>query len=304
MPHILDTSLTYLKGVGEVKAGLLRLELGLFTFRDLLHYYPFRYVDKSKFHTVADVESDANYYQIKGKIGRLNLIGQKRSQRLTAVLSDHTGEIELVWFKGIKWISDYIKPGNEYIVFGKPNAYGRMLNMPHPEIEEVNDDNAAGYGILEPVYSTTEKLKMAFLDSRGIKKLTQQLMAKLEGHIEEILSEEVLHYTKLCSRDAAFRNIHFPDTQANLKAARDRLVLEEFFFFNLKMLFTKSFRDRNVKGFVFGNVGNFLNNFYNNILPFPLTEAQKRVIKEMRRDMASGRQMNRLLQGDVGSVKP
>jgi len=303
MSNLLHTSITYLKGVGEVKAGLLQRELNIFTFNDLLHYYPFRYVDKSKFHTISEVNSDTTYYQIKGKIGHVQLIGQKRAQRITANLTDATGTIELVWFKGIKWIKDYIKPGNEYIVFGKPNFFNRSFNIPHPEIEEITTENIEGSGILEPVYSTTEKLKVAFLDSKGIRKLTTQLLIKLAGEIDEVFSEEVLKFTKVSSREEAFKNIHFPDSTINLNKAQNRLILEEFFFFNLKILYGKSCRDSTIKGFEFVNVGNYLHNFYKNNLPFELTEAQKNVIKEMRRDMALGKQMNRLLQGDVGSGK-
>jgi len=303
MSQILNTNITYLKGVGEVKANLLKKELDIFTFGDLLVYYPFRYVDKSKFHTVSDVNNETAYYQIKGKIGRIQLLGQHRGQRITAILSDSTGEIELVWFKGIKWIKDFLKPGNEYIVFGKPTYFNGRYNFAHPEIEEPSVEASNKEGTLVPVYSTTEKLRTHFLDSKGIFRLTSQLLLKISGQIDEVFSDEILKKANICSREEAFRNIHYPDNITNLKRAQNRLILEEFFFFNLKMLLTKSFRDRTMKGFVFGSVGNYLNTFFNNHLPFELTNAQKRVIKEMRKDMASGRQMNRLLQGDVGSGK-
>jgi len=303
MSQILNTDITYLKGVGEVKANLLKRELNIYTFGDLLFHYPFRYVDKTKFYTVADVCNESNYYQIKGKIGRIQLLGVKRGQRISAILSDGSGEIELVWFKGIRWIKEYLKPGNEYIVFGKPTFFNGRYNFAHPEIEEPSDNTDIKQGVLVPVYPATEKLKAHFLDSKGIRKLTAQLLQKIEGQIEEVFSNEILRKTKMCSREEAFRNIHYPDNQINLTKAQNRLVLEEFFFFNLKMLLTKSFRDRTMKGYVFGSVGNYLNTFFNNHLPFELTGAQKRVIKEMRKDMASGKQMNRLLQGDVGSGK-
>ncbi len=303
MSQILNTDITYLKGVGEVKANLLKRELNIYTFGDLLFHYPFRYLDKTKFYTVADVCNESNYYQIKGKIGRIQLLGVKRGQRISAILSDGSGEIELVWFKGIRWIKEYLKPGNEYIVFGKPTFFNGRYNFAHPEIEEPSDNTDIKQGVLVPVYPATEKLKAHFLDSKGIRKLTAQLLQKIEGQIEEVFSNEILRKTKMCSREEAFRNIHYPDNQINLTKAQNRLVLEEFFFFNLKMLLTKSFRDRTMKGYVFGSVGNYLNTFFNNHLPFELTGAQKRVIKEMRKDMASGKQMNRLLQGDVGSGK-
>ena len=303
MSQILNTDITYLKGVGEVKANLLRKELGIYTFGDLLVYYPFRYVDKSKFHKVSEVNNEGVYYQIKGKIGKIQLLGQQRGQRLTAILSDETDEIELVWFKGIRWIKDYLKPGNEYIVFGKPTCFNGRFNFAHPEIEEPSDNVESKQGILVPVYSTTEKLKAHFLDSKGMRKLTSQLLQKVAGQIDEIFSDEILIKANICSREEAFRNIHYPDSLTSQGKAQNRLILEEFFFFNLKMLFTKSFRDRTMKGFIFGSVGHYLNTFFNKHLPFELTNAQKRVIKEMRKDMASGRQMNRLLQGDVGSGK-
>jgi len=303
MSQILNTSINYLKGVGEVKAGFLKRELGVFTFDDLLHHYPFRYVDKTKFHTISEINNETVYYQIKGKIGRIQLLGQKRGQRLSAVLSDATGEIELVWFKGIKWVNDFLKPGNEYIVFAKPNYFNGRYNFAHPEVEEPSEVAETKPGLLEPVYPTTEKLKLHFLDSKGIRKLMVQLMVKISGQIDEIFSDELLSMSKVCGREEAFKNIHFPDNAYNLSRAQYRLVFEEFFFFNLKMLYTKSFRDKTIRGFVFGSVGNFLNTFFSNHLPFELTNAQKRVIKEMRKDMASGKQMNRLLQGDVGSGK-
>jgi len=303
MSDILNTSINYLKYVGDVKANLLKKELNIHTFGDLIFHFPFRYVDKTKFHTVDQVNNENTYYQIKGKIGRMQLLGQKRGQRLTALLTDYTGSIELVWFKGIRWIKDYLKPGNEYIVFAKPNYFNGSYNFTHPEIEEPTEDTDYKTGILVPVYSSTEKLKNHFLDSKGIRKLSWQLMLKINNQIDEILPEDILQITKLCGREEAFKNIHFPDNQASLIKAQNRLIFEEFFFFNLKMLFAKSTREKYVRGFIFSKVGDYFNTFYKENLKFELTGAQKRVIKEMRVDMASGRQMNRLLQGDVGSGK-
>ncbi len=303
MAAFLKTPVKFLKGVGEVKAAILHKELNISTYEDLLFHFPFRYVDKSEFHTVSEVCDANTYYQIKGKIGRIQLTGLKRSQRLTAVLSDSTGEIELVWFKGIRWIKDYIKPGNYYTVYGKPAYFNGTYNFAHPEIEEPSDESEEQNINLLPVYYTTETLKNSFLDSKGLRKLTFQLLSRIQGQIPEVFSEEVLKTTKLPSREEAFRNIHYPDGKQTLTQARNRFIFEEFFFFNLKMLYTKSLRNNTVRGFVFKTVGERFNNFYKNNLPFELTGAQKNVIKEMRRDMVSGLQMNRLLQGDVGSGK-
>lgn len=303
MAAFLKTPVKFLKGVGEVKAAILQKELNITTFEDLLFHFPFRYVDKSEFHTISEVCDANTYYQIKGKIGRLQVTGLIRSQRLTAVLSDSTGEIELVWFKGIRWIKDYIKPGNYYTVYGKPAYFNGTYNFAHPEIEEPSDESEEQNINLLPVYYTTETLKNSFLDSKGLRKLTFQLLSRIQGQIPEVFSEEVLKTTKLPSREEAFRNIHYPDGKQTLTQARNRFIFEEFFFFNLKMLYTKSLRNNTVRGFIFKTVGERFNNFFSKNLPFDLTGAQKKVIKEMRRDMISGLQMNRLLQGDVGSGK-
>ncbi|MDD3875909.1 MAG: ATP-dependent DNA helicase RecG [Bacteroidales bacterium] len=303
MSHILDTPINFLKGVGEQKAELLKKELGIFYFRDLLHHYPFRYVDKSQFYKVNEIKDENFYYQLKGYIRDFQTIGHKQSQRITAVFYDETGEVELLWFKGLKWIKEFVKSGQVYTIYGKPKSFRGVFSFVHPELEIYEPQKTTNMIQFESVYNSTEKLKANFLDSKGLRKLCYQLFEKIDGRIEENLSAEVLALTKFPSKAEALRMIHFPQNQNDFLKARQRLVFEEFFFFGLKLLLSRNLRDKNVKGFVFESVGDYLTTFYKNNLPFELTNAQKRVIKEMRKDMATGRQMNRLLQGDVGSGK-
>ncbi len=300
---LLNTSIEYLKGVGPVRADVLKKELKIFTFSDLLSNFPFRYVDRSKFYKVNEVKSDAAWVQIKGHIKGLQKIGKPRGGRLVAYLEDDTGRIELVWFRGIQWVINSISQNEEYVVFGKPNLFNGKLNIPHPELEAVSEFQIHLGDKLQPFYNSTEKLKSKGLDSRGIGKIMKTLMIQVQGHIPETLSEVIKSKLKLIPREEAILNIHFPKSPEILKRAESRLKFEELFFIQLNLLKLKLIRMEKTKGNRFTVVGDYLNNFYKNCIPFELTGAQKKVIKEIRVDMGSGHQMNRLLQGDVGSGK-
>lgn len=301
--ELLNTPIEYLKGVGPVRGELLKKELGIFTFEDLLGYFPFRYVDRSKFYKITEINSDNAYIQIKGRIREMNTLGQGRAKRLVAKFGDETGIIELVWFQGIKWIVDKIKPGFEYVVFGKPTLFNGKYNFAHPEIELVSDFETGLNASLQPVYYSGEKLKNRGLDSRGISKLTKTLLLQLEDKIPETLSGDILQRLKLISRREALINIHHPENQQILDKSIARLKFEELFFIQLLLLKQKFIRSEKTTGHNFSKIGETFNAFYSNHLPFQLTEAQKRVIREIRNDMGIGKQMNRLLQGDVGSGK-
>ncbi len=299
----LSTPIEYLKGVGPARAELLKKELGIHTFENLLHNYPFRYVDRSKFFKVAEISSENAWVQVKGKIKGLKTIGAGRGKRLTGFLQDDSGSVELVWFRGINWVQDKIKPNLEYVVFGKPTLFNGRFNFAHPEIEAVPDLEAGPASTLQPVYNSTEKLKSKGLESRGIARLTKTLVGQLQGHVYETLSMELIHRMKFLPREKALINIHHPENQHLLDKSVARLKFEELFFIQLMLLKQKFIRTQKIKGQVFSRVGDHFNNFYNHHLPFVLTDAQKRVIREIRADMGTGNQMNRLLQGDVGSGK-
>ncbi len=301
--NILDTSIEYLKGVGPKRASMFKSEIGVHTFGDLLQYYPFRYIDKSKIHKVSEIRSDLAYVQLKGCISNIKKLGKPRSQRLTAILSDDTGSIELVWFKGIKWLEGQFKPGVEYMVFGKPSLFNNKYNIAHPEVELPDDENISLTQVLQGHYSVTETLRTRGLSSRNISKLMKTLLLKVEGSIPETLSPDILDKLGLISREDAYQNIHFPKNNELLRKAEARLKFEELFFIQLRLLKQKKGREEEVAGHAFKHVGDFTNEFYKNHLSFELTNAQKRVIREIRIDMGSGKQMNRLLQGDVGSGK-
>lgn len=300
----LDTPIEYLKGIGPQRADVLKKELGMFTFGDLITHYPFRYVDRTKFQTVKDVTDDLPYVQLRGVIESLTVVGTKRAQRLVAVFKDNTGIIELVWFQGHKWMAEKLRTQTEYIVFGKPSRFGGRFNIAHPEIELANAENLALKSAFQAVYSSTEKLKTKGLDSEGLRKIIKQLIAQMPANaIEETLSPEVLCDYKLISKQEAIHHIHFPDSNTQLQKAQYRLKFEELFYVQLKLLRLHHQTVKTVPGAVFSKVGHYFNEFYNKHLPFQLTNAQKRVVKEIRTDMGSGHQMNRLLQGDVGSGK-
>ncbi|TVR41955.1 MAG: ATP-dependent DNA helicase RecG [Bacteroidia bacterium] len=299
----LDTPVEYLKGVGPKRADLLREELEIFTFQDLLHFYPFRYIDRSRFFTVSEVRADMLYVQIRGRITDIQLHGKNRTTRMTAWLEDATGRIELVWFRGFKWLKDQFKPGVEYIVFGKPSLFGSKFTIAHPEVEPVTPGAINQDSAMQPVYNSTEKLKSMGLDSRGIGKLVKTLLPQVRDHIRETLPSHILASLKMLPRDECLLNVHFPVNDILLKKARARLKFEELFYIQVNLLQNRMLRNSKLQGHVFTQIGDYFNDFFHKHLSFSLTAAQKRVLKEIRGDTLSGRQMNRLLQGDVGSGK-
>jgi len=299
----LQTPVEYLKGVGPQKAEILKAEMGIYSYGDLLTLYPFRYVDRTKFYKINEINPDMPYVQIRGRFTRMKTIGEKRAKRLSAIFKDESGEIELVWFQGIKWMVDKFKGDKEYIVFGKPQLYNGKWNIAHPEVEEVSEANTRLANAWQPVYPSTEKMKSKALDTKGIARLMRPLLTLMQGKIEETLPGLVIGKMKLIAREQAVLQIHLPSSPEKLQKAEFRLKFEELFFIQLKLLKLKGYRKEQFKGFVFGVVGEHFNDFYKNHLPFPLTNAQKRVIKEIRQDTGSGKHMNRLLQGDVGSGK-
>ena len=301
MSGFFDTGIEYLKGVGPQKADLLKKELKIFTFSDLIHYYPFRHEDRTKFYKIGEIHEDLPSIQVVGELKRLTPFGYGRKKRLTARLVDDSGEIELVWFKGVQWIAKKLKPGLTYIVFGNPTLYGKKLNIAHPEIELYNPQNLPT-GYLQPIYPSTENLKRKYLDSKAISKLTKTLIDQAFPRIKETFSDGILNEFKLISKAEALINIHYPESPEVLKKAQFRLKFEELFFIQLRLLKLKINRINKFKGQVF-NSAQLVTEFYKKHIPFELTDAQKRVVKEAYKDMRSGHQMNRLLQGDVGSGK-
>ncbi|MFM7053666.1 MAG: ATP-dependent DNA helicase RecG [Bacteroidota bacterium] len=300
----LDSPIEFLKGVGPQRGEVLKKELNIFVFRDLLQYIPFRYVDRSKFHPIADVQDDSAYIQIKGRIVSMQTIGQKRAQRLVAQLRDDTGMIDLVWFKGLKWIMGSIKTGVEYTVFGKPSEFNGRFNFVHPEIEPAALRSEDPIGLtLQPFYSSTEKSKMRGLDSKGIMRMQRTLLQSLPQQLPETLPQKITQALNMVGVRDAWLNIHFPKDSDMLRKAEFRLKFEEFFYIQLELLQRKLIKTEKEQGKVITKIGDHFNDFYKNRLPFELTGAQKRVLKEIRQDMGSGKQMNRLLQGDVGSGK-
>ncbi len=302
MSGVFDTKIEFLKGVGPQKAVLLNKELNIFTFGDLIQHFPFRHEDRTKFYKIREVSEHLPYIQLIGQITNLEKLSQgKRRNRLVAQFQDETGSIELTWFQGIPWIIKKLKPGVQYVVFGKANRYGAKLSIAHPEIELATEKNLKG-GYLQPVYPTTEKLKAKYLDSRAISKMMKMLLVQCADHIAETLPDTLIRQYSLLDKRSALIQIHFPkDTKALLKASL-RLKFEELFFVQLRLLMLKISRTEKFRGIKLDNT-QLLTHFYNDHLPFALTNAQKRVIKECYRDMKSGQQMNRLVQGDVGSGK-
>lgn len=297
------TDVMYLAGVGPKRADLLKAELGIHTLGDLLYHFPFRYVDRSKFYKISEITDDLPYIQVVGRITRFQEAGVGGKRRLTAFFSDGTGTMELVWFKGLKWVSKSLKPNVNYVVFGKAALFSGKFSIVHPEVEEFNPNAINEYVPLQAVYNTTEKLKSGYVNAKTILKLQQNLSALIDDIVVETFPAYLLEKLKLMTLREALRNIHFPTSITLLKKAEARLKFEEFFYAQLSMLYKKSVRYLRVNGNVFAVVGETFNHFYSQNLPFELTGAQKRVVREIRRDMGSGKQMNRLLQGDVGSGK-
>jgi ATP-dependent DNA helicase RecG len=299
----LENDISFLKGVGPARADQFRMELGIRTWEDLLMHYPFRYVDKSQFQKVRDVKSDAVAVQLQGTIVRLTEMGEARAKRLVAVFQDETGTMELVWFKGARWLKSSLPVNKPCLVYGKPTEFKGKFNIAHPEVEEIETSRmAAGVG-LKPVYSTTEKMSNRGLNSNVIGKLTLQLCEEVRHEIPEVLPQELIQQYKLISRAEALVQLHAPANAEKLEQARRRLKFEELFFLQLQVLQTKLAGTVEQRGVVFEKVGELFNSFYKKHLPFELTGAQKRVVKEIRTDVVKGFHMNRLVQGDVGSGK-
>jgi ATP-dependent DNA helicase RecG len=303
MQEFLDTSITYLTGVGPKRAELLSKEININTFRDLLYYFPYKYIDRTRFYKIAELDPDLPFVQIKGVIKGYSTEGHGPGKRLVADFQDETGTIKLVWFKGAKWITGSYPPDVEFIVFGKPGVFNGIINIIHPEIEASEKVAQRISSALQAQYSTTEKLKNQFVTSKTISKFIGNLLKQIKFRIPETLPGYIVSGYHLMELHDALHIIHFPSNPVEMEKSRYRLKFEELFYIELNLLRFKTNRNRKYKGFVFSNVGKFFNNFYYNNLPFSLTEAQKKVMKEIRRDLGSGRQMNRLLQGDVGSGK-
>jgi ATP-dependent DNA helicase RecG len=297
------TKIEFLKGVGPIKAEILKKELGIFTQGDLLHHYPFRYVDRTKFYTVKEANANLPYIQIKGTITSLIVRGEKRRKYLAGRFEDKTGFLELRWFQGIKWITANLKLNTEYVLFGKPTEFNGAINIVHPELELIAEAQQTIASVMQPVYSTTEKLKLKGLDSKGLLRLQRNLHSILTKELSETLPQHVLNEYKFFNRQKTYASIHFPESVAQQEKAETRIKFEELFFLQLRLLHMKLLRTEKIRGVRFDKVGDHFNEFFHNHLPFELTNAQKKVIKEIRTDCGSGKQMNRLLQGDVGSGK-
>jgi ATP-dependent DNA helicase RecG len=303
--QIFQTPIEYLKGVGASRADVLKKELGVSNFEDLLRHFPYKHIDRTRFYKIREVQPDLPYVQVLARVTHKEIVGEKRTKRLVAQAQDDTGVIELVWFQGIKWVEKYLATGKVYVLFGKPGMFNGKPQMAHPEMELYSSAGLQQKGnlTLQPAYSSTEKLKQFALDSKGIQKLTSALLEQHGKDIHENLPLYILNQYKLIGRADAYRNMHFPDDAVMLNEATKRLKFEELFFLQLKLLKNKLLRIQKFKGHVFESVGHYFNEFYHHKLPFSLTNAQKKVLKEIRQDTQRGVQMNRLLQGDVGSGK-
>ena len=295
-------NIKYIPGVGPKKSEVLKNEINVISWEDLLYYFPYKYIDRSRTFKIREIDGNMPYIQLKGKIHHFETIGEGRARRITALFYDDTGSIELVWFKALKTIPNLYKVGTEYILFGKPTIFNSKLNIAHPELE-TEDKFFQGEVGVQGQYSTTEKMKNAFLHSRAIQKMITAVFENFKGKISETLNAEILKKVNLIDLDTALHNIHFPKSPDLLRKSEFRLKFEELFYIQLNILRVTKAREQRFGGFVFGKVGEFFNRFYEQKLPFELTNAQKRVIREIRQDMNTGRQMNRLLQGDVGSGK-
>jgi ATP-dependent DNA helicase RecG len=303
--QIFQTPIEYLKGVGLSRAEVLKKELQIFTFEDLLRHFPYKYIDRTRFYKIKDIQPDLPHVQVLARLTHFEIAGEKRTRRLVAQAIDDTGVIELVWFQGIKWIEKSLVIGKAYVLFGKPGFFNGKAQMAHPEMEPYNAEALQRKGnlTLQPAYNSTEKLKQFTLDSKGLQKLIAVLLEQQLKDIHENLPLYIINRFKLTGRAGAYRNIHFPEDVAKLNEATYRLKFEELFFLQLRLLKNKLLRTQKFKGNIFETVGSFFNEFYQHKLPFALTSAQKRVLKEIRLDTQRGVQMNRLLQGDVGSGK-
>ena len=299
----LNKPITYIKGVTMNRASVLYQELQIKYCNDLLQLFPFRYIDKTQFYKINQLQDSGAEVQIVGKITHIKTVQQNRGSRLVATFIDETGSMELVWFKGVKWIKESLKVNTPYVIYGKLNSFNTSFSMPHPEMELLSEHKKKAQIAMQSVYPSTEILGKKSISNKVIRTLVQNLFIELDGKINESLSETFIHQYGLMSKKEALLNVHFPKSQENLAKAQYRLKFEELFFIQLQLIRKKIIRKSKLKGYVFESVGEKFNDFYNNNLPFNLTNAQKRVLKEIRKDLATGNHMNRLLQGDVGSGK-
>lgn len=301
---MLDLPIEYVKGIGPQRAEVLKSELEIFTCADLLSHYPFRYVDRTHYNSLNEINEELAYVQLKGKIKSLEIVGQKNAKRLLVLFACKDGVIELVWFKGYQWMAQQLKLGVDYVVFGKPNFFNGKVSLPHPDMDEVNEDFLKNQSSFQPVYHTTEKLKYKGLNSEGIRKVIRQvLLNPAFNQIAETIPIQTQQSFQLINKIDSIKKIHFPESALDIEKASTRIKFEELFFIQIKLLRLNKDRTRTLNGYVFSKVGKVFNDFYTKHLPYELTNAQKKVLKEIRADLGSGKQMNRLLQGDVGSGK-
>lgn len=303
MPEFLDQEIKFLPGVGPKRAELLFKELNITTFRDLIYYYPYKYIDRTKFYRISEIHAQMPYIQVKGKIKSIETVGKGNKERLSARFFDDSGSLELVWFRSVKWQKENIKLDTQYIVFGKPADFGGKISVVHPDMETEEETQLKPSGLFQGYYITSENMKKKYINSKTINKFQLTLIHLAKGKIKETLPEYLVRSLKLTSLENALISIHKPENTIDLKNATFRLKFEELFFIQLKILALKHGREQKFKGFRFEKVGYNFNKFYADFLPFELTNAQKKVIKEIRRDVNRNIQMNRLLQGDVGSGK-
>ena len=303
MSEFLDQDIKFLPGVGPKRAELLNKELNIKTFRDLIYYFPFKYIDRTKFYKISEIQAQMPYIQVKGEIRSFETVGTGNKERLTARFYDDTGSIELVWFRSVKWQKENLRLNKEYIVFGKPSEFNGRINVVHPEMETEEEKQLKPAGLFQGYYITTENLKNKYLNSKIIHKFQLTLIQLAKGKIKETLPSSMIQRLKLFSLEESLIAIHKPENTTDLKNAVFRLKFEELFLIQLKILALKKNRENKFRGYRFEKVGYNFNTFYKKFLPFELTSAQKKVIKEIRRDVNRNIQMNRLLQGDVGSGK-
>ncbi len=299
----LQTPIDYLKGVGPNRADLLRSELGIHTYQDLINLFPNRYIDRTKYYKINELQRNNAEVQVIGTITGFREVSQKRGKRLVADFKDDTGMMELVWFRGQKWIRESLKIGQPYVIFGRTNWFGGKYSMPHPELELQSEHEKNLRSAMQAIYPSTEKLSNKGITNRVVSRIMQQLFIETKGRYIETLSDSIKGELKLLSKSDALFNIHFPKTPELLARAQFRLKFEELFYIQLQLILKNLIHKSKIKGFTFNNVGTYFNSFYSTHLPFELTNAQKRVLKEIRSDLGSNAQMNRLLQGDVGSGK-
>lgn len=297
-----DRDITYLQGVGPKRGDVLKKEIEVYSFEDLLYYFPYKYIDRSRFYYIHEIDGNMPFIQIRGRFLSFETIGEGRTRRMVAKFSDGRSVIDIVWFKGLNFVTNKIKVNKEYIVFGKPTAFGSKYNIAHPDVDPIEEADKVAAG-LTPFYNTTEKMKSNYLNSKAIQTLEFTLFQTLQWRFDETLTPAVINRAKVIDLSSALKGIHFPESTRQLNDAQFRLKFEELFFIQLNILRYTKQRQAKLKGVVFTRVGEIFHHFYEHNLPFTLTNAQKRVVKEIRKDMGCGKQMNRLVQGDVGSGK-